>query len=271
VEYAKKKRFNVSLMTSGTIGIDESVVGKLADSGLHAVDLSLYSGESEVHDSVTRVPGSFDKTLKTVELFKARGIRVRLKCPIMKTNVGAYRSVKTLAESYGVDWGFDPNLTAGKDGDKGPTYLRISDDELKEHIIFVMGMSKEDERKKAAELSDPACDDLYSGSPCGASQSSCYISPYGDVQPCIEITMICGNLREKPFREIWEGSEVMLMVRGIKKKDLRKCPDCPEINYCHRCMGQAYVENGDLLAPSEGFCRTVKMRRRVQEEARQNG
>lgn len=271
VEYARKKRFHISLMTTGTIGLDENVVDRFADLGVHYVEISVYSGVPEVHDSVTRSPGSFRKSIKAVELFRARGIKVRFKCPIMKTNVKTYRSVLTLAESHGASWLFDPNITVGKDGDKRPTYLRISDDELREYYILLTRMSQTGSNGEVEEVPDPLCDDLLSEGPCGAARSSCYISPYGDVQPCIEIGMVCGNLREKSFREIWEKSEEMLMVRTIKQKDLKKCSDCPKPGYCHRCMGRSYVEHGDLLVPSESFCRTVKIRHKVQEEVRQNG
>jgi radical SAM protein with 4Fe4S-binding SPASM domain len=235
------------------------------------VEISIYSAVPEVHDSVTRSPGSFRKSIKAVELLRARGIKVRFKCPIMKTNLKTCMSVPTLAEYHGASWLFDPNITSGKDGDKRPTHLRISDDELREYYIPFIGTSQMEANGGVEEVSDPLCDDLWGEGPCGAARSSCYISPYGDVQPCIEIGMVCGNLREKSLREIWEKSEEMLMVRAVKRKDLKKCPDCPKPDYCHRCIGRSYIEHGDLLAPSEIFCRSVKILHEIQEEARQNG
>ncbi len=270
VGYARKKRFNVSLLTTGTIGVDENTADRFADMGVHAVDISLYSDESEVHDSVTMVPGSFSKTIKAIELFNERGMKVRIKCPLMKTNVGTHRSLTALAESYGVDRVFDSNLTTEKDGGKRPTYVRMDDDELRGYYSSVMEMSEGERGEDTRKISAPIGDDPLDGNPCGASHSSCYISPYGDVQPCIEITMICGSLRKKPFKEIWENSEAMLTVRSIKAKDMRKCSDCTEPNYCHRCMGQAYAEHGDLLAPVEELCRNLRTYRQIHKEVKQN-
>ena len=271
LEYARKKRFNVSLLTTGTTGFDETVADRLADMGVHTVDISLYSSDSEVHDSVTLVPGSFDRTIKAIELSRERGIKVRIKCPLMKANIGTYDSLTALAESYGVHWVFDPNLTTEKDGGKRPTYLRVDDNELREYYSSIMQMSEGERKDDKREISAPICDDALDENPCGASHSSCYISPYGDVQPCIEITMICGSLREKPFKDIWENSAAMLAVRSIKVKDLRKCLDCPGPDYCQRCMGQAYAEHGDMLYPSEELCRHVKTHHQIQAEVRQNG
>jgi radical SAM protein with 4Fe4S-binding SPASM domain len=169
---------------------------------------------------------------------------------------------------------FDPGITAANDGDRRPTYLRIDDDEL-EHYFSAMMERYESRAGKnvqdTSETSAPECYDPSDQSPCGASHSSCYISPYGDVQPCVSITMNCGNLREKSFKEVWESSEDILMVRAIKAADLRKCLDCPEPGYCHRCIGDAYLEHGNLLDPSAEFCRRKKVRHRIKRRLNKNG
>jgi radical SAM protein with 4Fe4S-binding SPASM domain len=267
LSYSMSKRFSVSLMITGTIGFNENTADRLSDIGIQSVDISLYSAEPEVHESITRVPGSFNKTMKAIELLKERKINTRIKCPIMKTNVRTYKSLVPLAESYGVDWMLDPGITIGKDGYKNPANLRINDDELKEYYSFIMETIKINKEKELNEKPAPKCDDILDVNPCGASHSSCYISPYGDIQPCIEIPINCGNLREKSFKDLWTNSEEMLMVRGIKRKDLRNCLDCPNPDYCHRCIGQAYTESGDLFAPSEEFCRNIKIRNQARKES----
>ena len=93
LEYARKKRFNVSLLTTGTTGFDETVADRLADMGVHTVDISLYSNEPKVHDAVTGIPGSFNKTIKAIELLSERGMKLNLKCPLMKTNIKSYKSL----------------------------------------------------------------------------------------------------------------------------------------------------------------------------------
>jgi len=267
IDYARKKRFAVSLLTNGTIGLDDDVFRCISDFSISSVNISVYSANPEIHDSVTRTPGSFDKSIRTIELLSKAGTPIKLKCPIMKTNMRTFKSVAELAESYGTDLRFDTNLTVGMDGNTKPAQHRISDDGLKEYYSFAI---TEDDYNELKEVIDAKCEDILNENPCGASHFSCYISPYGDVHPCVEIPINCGNLRERSFKDIWETSEEMMAVRAIKKIDLRKCPDCPEPDYCNRCMGQAYTEHGDLLAPSAETCRNVKARSYIQNTVKQS-
>lgn len=270
IEYARKKKFSVSLMTTGTIGFNEKIVDRLTSIGIQVVDISLYGTEPEIHDTVTKTSGSFHKTIKAIELLRKKGIKLRLKCPLMKVNMRAFKSVISWAEVHGVDWILDPNITERRNGDKEPTYLRIDKGELRQFYSYILQRSDNGEKKRSNRFPSNRCEIPLNEAPCGASHSSCYISPYGDVQPCIEIPTLCGNLRDRCFKEIWENSEEMSKVRAIKGKDLRACPDCPTPEYCHRCMGQALLEHGDLLAPSEEFCRNKKIMDQIQKEVMLN-
>jgi AdoMet-dependent heme synthase len=266
LSYARKKRFAVSLLTNGTL-INDDIVRIFIDIGIPDVNISIYSSTPEIHDSITGVPGSFNKSIKAIELLKKNGISVKISCPITKKNVKTFKSVIELSKSYDVICQFDPNITLGMDGNTKPSQYRIGDDELKEYYRFITSAPKDD---VSTDTTKPKCEDFLKDNPCGASHSSCYISPYGDIQPCIDININCGNLRKRSLKDIWENSQEMLTVRKIKRKDLKKCHDCPEPDYCHRCMGQAYTEHGDILAPSEEFCRHVKVRKSIQDTMKQS-
>ncbi len=90
--------------------------------------------------------------------------------------------------------------------------------------------------------------------PCGAGHSYCYISPSGDVTPCVAYSLVCGNLREKSFGEIWRSSPGFASVRAARTSDLHVCRACPNASVCNRCPGLAYKE-GDALGPSALDCR----------------
>ena len=48
---------------------------------------------------------------------------------------------------------------------------------------------------------------------CGAGRLYCSIEPTGNVQPCVFLPIVLGNLREKPFLDIWHNSEVLDTLR----------------------------------------------------------
>src|SRR5207245_6994036 len=58
-------------------------------------------------------------------------------------------------------------------------------------------------------------DDVLDGIPCSAGHSACYISPYGDVYPCVQFPLPSGNVRRQKFLDIWRGSDELNEVRSI--------------------------------------------------------
>jgi radical SAM protein with 4Fe4S-binding SPASM domain len=63
-----------------------------------------------------------------------------------------------------------------------------------------------------------------------------------------------GNLRERAFREIWEGSPWFARLRSLGRADLAACRECDYRSACSRCAAQALVETGDMLGPLPTAC-----------------
>ena len=42
--------------------------------------------------------------------------------------------------------------------------------------------------------------------PCSAGHTACYVSPYGDVYPCVQFPLPTGNVRTTRFLDIWRHS-----------------------------------------------------------------
>jgi len=83
--------------------------------------------------------------------------------------------------------------------------------------------------------------------------SACYISPYGDVYPCVQFPLPSGNVRKQKFLEIWRNSAELNEVRSIRARDLPTCSHCSHVGTCTRCPGLAYME-GSMLGPSSADC-----------------
>ena len=105
--------------------------------------------------------------------------------------------------------------------------------------------------------------DLLFAHPCSSCHSFCHIDHLGQVRACNALPIIGGSLRERPFAEIWRESEALDRVRRVRVGDLPICRTCDLIAYCTRCQGDAYLEEGDLLAPSPDACRRAGLLRAV--------
>jgi MoaA/NifB/PqqE/SkfB family radical SAM enzyme len=121
---AKRLRFDVRLKSNALL-ITAARARRLRELGVRQVDVSIYSADPAVHDAVTAIPGSLQRSLAAIEHLRAAGVGVKLNCPLMKSTVGGYREVRALAERLGVACGIDPMITARNDGDVSTVRLRI--------------------------------------------------------------------------------------------------------------------------------------------------
>jgi len=250
IEHARRLHFDVRLKSNALL-ITREKAARLRSLGVRQVDISIYSADPAVHDWVTKVPGSLERSLEGAALLKDAGVTVKLNCPLMKQNVEQYRAIRALAERLEVLCGFDPMITAKNDGNASPLALRITRKDLMQ-VLQDPELNPDLGKEEACE--SPSGRQDLDDIPCGASHNACYISAYGDVMPCVAMPIACGNVRDAPFEEIWRRSPEMLRVRSIRIRDLHTCSTCAASRFCHRCPGQALVENGDLYGPSPANC-----------------
>jgi radical SAM protein with 4Fe4S-binding SPASM domain len=106
-------------------------------------------------------------------------------------------------------------------------------------------------------------DDAYHDIPCSAGHNSCYISPYADVFPCVQMPHPAGNLRRQTFAAIWHDAPQLQEVRALRESDLPVCRTCDLRPFCERCPGSALVEHGDLTAAVARACELAEVRARL--------
>jgi AdoMet-dependent heme synthase len=242
IEHARRLRFDVRLKSNALLVTPETAA-RLRTLGVRQVDISIYGADPAVHDRVTKVAGSLERSLAGAVVLRDAGVTVKLNCPLMRQNVGQYGTIRALAERLGVLCGFDPMITAKNDGDTSPLPLRITRKDL-------AAVLRDGSEACAPSSAGGGLDDI----PCGASHNACYVSAYGDVMPCVAMPIACGNVREERFADIWHRSPEMRRVRAIRIRDLHTCSTCTAAAFCTRCPGQALVENGDLYGPSPAHC-----------------
>jgi AdoMet-dependent heme synthase len=271
IAYGRELNFDVSLKTNALL-IDARRAQRLRELGVRRIQISIYSARPEIHDAITKVPGSLTRSLRAIRFLQAEGLQVKLACPLMKQNLDAFREVQALADELGVPYMLDMTITPKMDGDESVLALRSSATEL----LQVLQDQKLNTRACAPQesASEPALamgsatssgieSGAYDDIPCSAGHNSCYISPYGDVTPCVQMPVGAGNLRRQRFQEIWYGSAEMKRVRAVRESELPVCSKCEIRGYCERCPGLAQMEGGDLLGAYERACELAEMNARL--------
>ena len=250
LEYARfERQFCVKLKTNA-IMIREHEAARLREIGVESIQISIYSHRAAVHDAITLVPGSLERSLDAARFLKSQGLRVIFGNVLMVQNLQDYQGVRILAEEMGVECTLDPTITPMMDGDRSVLQLGIKQDALRQVFRDKALVGDVDE---FCAIAAPADDDSLLSLPCSAGHTSCYVSPYGDVFPCVQFPIPTGNVRQQQFLDIWRLSERMNEVRSIRLKDLTTCSSCSHVGSCTRCPGLAFME-GNMRGPSSQDC-----------------
>ena len=269
---ARRLHFDVSLKTNALL-VTEERAARLREFGVRRVQISVYSDIPEVHDAITKVPGSLQRTLAAIPLLLEQGLQVKLACPLMRENLLASRGVMALAEKIGVPYVLDLTITPMMDGNEAPLAHRVPVSSLlpvmQDPALHACKPQPTAEAARAMQdypatigsaVSSGIESSAYEDLPCSAGHNSCYISPYGDVFPCVQLPQAAGNLRRERFRDIWYHAPQLERLRGIRESQLPVCSRCEIRSYCERCPGLALMEGGDLLGAYERACELAEQK-----------
>jgi radical SAM protein with 4Fe4S-binding SPASM domain len=239
--HARRRGFAYRVFTNG-IGLTEAKAKRLAALDPLTVEVSLFSADASVHDAITRVPGSFRRLMRGIELLKAEGLRVYLKSVIMKPNLAGLTELQSFGRKLGVaSHTFTAEVSPRIDGDLlAPRKQQLDADELFRYVSHPMFTE-----------SGP----LFEGRPedvakerltCGPAVNGCAIDPYGTVYPCVAFRVPIGNVRERAFKELWSAPPpaIQELIDVKHYADLSECGSCDLVGFCRRCHGDNLMERG---------------------------
>jgi radical SAM protein with 4Fe4S-binding SPASM domain len=257
--------FGTVLMTNGSL-VDEHMADSIARAGLQSVGVSLDGVRSDTHDPFRGVRGSFQKTMKGIELLNDRGIRLKLFTVLNRLNSGEMKALLQLYRRLEATYSVSRTLTRGRPREN--RHLLFSVKEFPrayekflaaEEVVFggVASRIKEGGREELAQRP------LAERPRCHAAIHTLNIRPDGTITPCASLTepkFAMGNVREKLLKDIWLDPVGMAsQIRELKAIEIEKCSDCQLLDQCGSgCMACAYLERGTVLAPDLGACATME-------------
>jgi len=285
--HGTRKGLRMCLATNGVL-VSEETCRRIKESGIRIVSLSLDGSTKEVHDNFRSQEGAFAGTINAARLFREHGIEFIINSSFTKRNQEDIPRVYRLAKELGATaWYMFMIVPTGR-GEEIMNEL-ISKEDYEELLRWHYDM----ERAEDDLLVRPTCAPHYyrvvlqksredkkrwqrrtlkfstgGAKGCIAGQLICLIDVDGNVLPCSYFPKSAGNIREMPFKDIWENSELFRELRDFKSYKGR-CGSCEYINVCGGCRARAYAVHGDYLE-EEPFCGhvPVKMRKEAVKKNR---
>lgn len=270
-DYITSRSVSYSLNTNGTL-ITPEIARLLKRKGSKMV--ALYGATAQVHDHVTRTPGSFQAAMRGFELLKEAGAGFTVQLIPMKDNYHQFPQMIELAKSLSHHWRVGAAwlyLSACGSPQKN---VEIASQRLSP--CDVIDLDKPDVHFEE-QHTDNSCqaagadDRLFAR--CIESRRNFHIDAYGGISFCsfIKDPALRYDLRKSSFQEAWDGFIPSLAdrVRGGKEYQ-DNCGSCPSRPDCRWCPVYAYLEHGRYAARIDYLCQVARENRAFKENWKNN-
>lgn len=256
--------FSVNVLTNLTL-LNDEIIKEMKMNPLLGVQVSLYSMESHIHDEITQIKGSFEKTKNAILKLVENDIPLQISCPIMKQNKNCYNDVVKWAEKHMIHVGADSVIIARYNHTTQNLSCRLSINEIQELINDKVANDAKylEQIETAAENKRNVIPDDFV---CSVCRSTICIADNGNVYPCAGWQdYIVGNVKETSLNDIWDNSEKVQYLRSLRKKDFPKCIQCTDKEFCTMCMVRNANEDplGNPLKINKFFCDVAKLNKKI--------
>ncbi|MGB9721006.1 MAG: radical SAM/SPASM domain-containing protein, partial [bacterium] len=233
VEYAHNTGLWTNLITNGTL-LNRNLVRSLKKAGLNSAQVSLEGPNCEIHDKITNVKGSFEKTITGIKYLIEENIPVHTNTTVSRHNINCLEGILLLAKSIGLKR-LSTNLVIPCGSAENKKDLWIPYSEIGAHILKLKHLAEKENIKFLWYSPVPMCE--FNPIAYGLGNKSCAaitgllsIDPMGNILPCSSWREPVGSLLKKGFKEIWNSA----MLSYFKNADYAPegCHKCSEFKIC---------------------------------------
>jgi len=257
IRYAKQKSMRVNLITNAMRLAKPAYAAELKQAGLDSAQVSLEAADAQTHDAITKVPGSFEKSVRGVGNLRAVDVHTHTNttiCPENKHRV--IELVDFACDVLGSEYLSMNMVIRTGEAVAGTAPPRASRRGRPRSQVDGNGQERTIEYSEIGEILTPLIERAqgrglrlvwYSPVPycifnpvlagigsnsCAAADGLLSVSPRGDVLPCSSFEEGLGNLLRQTFDEVWNSRT----ARYWRRKEFLP-PTCRECDMKRICCG----------------------------------
>lgn len=184
--------------------------------------VSLHGATAASHEAFSSVPGSFQETLRNVQLAVEAGLVVAISTIITHWNYAEVEDIVCLAWRLGAE-----QVVFGRYAGLPLPTIEPTEEQLKHAVQEVEQMREAGEKIKLGNCI-PHCFIPNSSAGCLAGIAYCAVDPWGNMRPCTHDGLLCGNLLEQTVEELWLGNK----MKSWREFLPTPCAGCPALDNC---------------------------------------
>lgn len=267
MSYCREKDMQITIL-SNLISLTKRHVEAMKSLNIMMVQASLYSMTDSIHDSITKVQGSFRKTKDAIEILVSENIPVIISCPMLKANANCYHEILSYAHSIGIKAQTDFILMAQENLCTDNLANRLSLLETSAVIREILLNAGTDSIDTIHATYQPNRVELKESHPiCAAGFTNLCVNANGDVFPCNGWQGFkAGNVYKQSLADMWVNSEALKELRKITRGSFIECRDCDVKEYCAICLARNYNESdGNALQINPHLCEIARLNKQIHE------
>jgi len=261
VRYALDLGMRVNLITNGTLITPDSA-RELKRAGLASAQVSLEGVRPETHEKLTRIPGSFQKSVASVGFLRQAGVRVHTNTTINRENLEECIEMPAFVRRVLGCSRFSMNLLIPAGSAVLSDSLVVTYREIGPRLLEIQQAAREESVEFMWYSPTPMCmfnpvAHQLGNKGCSACDGLISVAANGDVLPCSSYDEPVGNLLADRVLDIW-NSEKASWFRE-KKFAHPDCRTCEDFQVCHgacpiywRRMGFEELDLRRCRAPENG-------------------
>ena len=234
LDYLHERNLAVNLLTNAQALNSSEKIRRVARLGLQQLSVSIYSTDAEVHNQITRRPGSWEQSMKALRELSAWPVPLNIKTPVFRLNTRSYYGVREIARQLGAETEVSCVLKPGADGDVSLIeHLQTRPEALRIILLDPLGIShvSADGKADGYEFGSKR------GFPC-FNNGKITVSPSGIVSGCGNIPFKFGNVHHVSLKEAILSPQRLQMLQADQKKAF---PVCGQHDYCQYCLVPCYA------------------------------
>lgn len=246
LEAARDRGFVVLVKTTG-LHLGPADADRFARLGWVLADVSLHSLDPAVHDAFVGRAGAWRKAVDAIEALRGRGVPVRITRNLLDGIPDDGGALRAWARDRGLAIAESTALIRRRDG-AAAGRAPLEGDARLQAVQRLMALRPSVTPRPAAP----------SAPHCSAGHTRLYVTPAGEVTPCVAWARPLGHVRDGGLSRVL-ASDGLANVRALRVGDRAGCDGCALRPTCSFCPGQAEVLTGLAHAPYPPACEQARV------------